>query len=341
MLLPEIREGGMGTVQKAVDLRSSKFAAIKRMKQSGDQERSHTSFSREVEALQRLKHENIVSLLAVDRDPAGHWFLAMEWIDENLETWLMRNGSMTWANFLTYIGSPLLSAIEHAQRTQNLVHRDLNPRNVLVTDKGLPKITDYGISKVLDDRDTWLPRAGRTLIDARTPGFSPKGVDDPNYYRTRDCYSLASIAVFCITGRKIEDDTDLAVALQEATFPDSVRPLIEDALCDDPRRRPIDARMMTERIQQIEVARARAQADAVCCHICLSHNSEAAIRGVAELPDRIAVEQFVLSEVSEACAVEQKRNSDGTPNSDMLDVIGAAWRFRVVRNGRHNERRQQ
>src|ERR1700694_4703001 len=85
ILLPEIREGGMGTVQKAVDLHSNKFAAIKRMKQHADQERSNASFNREVSALERLKHPNIVSMLAVDRDPSGRWFLAMEWIDDNLE----------------------------------------------------------------------------------------------------------------------------------------------------------------------------------------------------------------------------------------------------------------
>lgn len=134
------------------------------------------------------------------------------------------------------------------------MHRDLNPRNVLVTDKGVPKITDYGISKILDDRDAWLPRVGRTLFDARTPGFSPKEPDDRNHSRARDCYSLACIAAFCLVGRKIEDDADLAVAVQEATFPDVVRPLIDDAPSDEPRRRPIDARMMLERIQRIEAA---------------------------------------------------------------------------------------
>ena len=337
MLLPEIREGGMGTVQKAVDLQSSKFAAIKRMKQGGDQERSKTSFAREVHALERLKHENIVKMLAVDQDPSGRWFLAMEWIEDNLESWLLRNGSMHWNSFLTNIGIPLLNAIEHAQMSQSLVHRDLNPRNILVTEKGAPKITDYGISKVLDDRDTWLPRAGKTLVDARTPGFSPKESDDRAYSRTRDCYSLAAIAVFCLIGRKIDDDSDLAVAVQEANLPEAVRPLIEDALSDDPRRRPIDARMMLLKLHQIEAIRAKAHAEASCCYLDLSQASEAQIRAALELPARDAVEQFVLNEISESCAVELRRGPDGQPNPNVLDIMGVSWRFRAIRGGRTGE----
>ena len=337
MLLPEIREGGMGIVQKAIDLVSSRFAAIKRMKQGGDQERSRTSFTREVDALQRLAHDNIVTLLAVDRDPAGRWFLAMEWIDDNLESWLLRSGPMHWNSFLTVIGAPLLDAIEFAQRTQSLVHRDLNPRNILVTEKGVPKITDYGISKVLDDRDAWLPKVGRTLVDARTPGFSPKEPDDRAHSLTRDCYSFAAIAVFCLVGRMIEGDDDLALAVQEANFPEAVRPLIEDALSEEPRRRPIDARMMLERLRQIEAVRAKAQAEAVCCYLSLSDASESVIRAAAELPGRRAVEHLVLSEILESCAVEQKRDSDGNPNPNMLDLVGASWRFRTVKSGRCSE----
>jgi serine/threonine protein kinase len=98
--------------------------------------------------------------LAVDQDNEGRWFLAMEWIDRNLEAFILEHEPMSWNRFFNDVGRPLLGAIEHAQRTRNLVHRDLNPRNILVTDKCVPKITDYGISKVLDDRDAWMPAAG-------------------------------------------------------------------------------------------------------------------------------------------------------------------------------------
>lgn len=328
----------MGTVQKAVDLHSNKFAAIKRMKLHADQERSNASFNREVSALERLKHPNIVSMLAVDRDPSGRWFLAMEWVDDNLEDWILRSGPVSWNAFLRGIGHPLLSAIEYAQMSHDLVHRDLNPRNILVTEHGVPKITDYGISKVLDDRDAWLPRAGRTLIDARTPGFSPKEQDDRAYSRTRDCYSLAAISVFCLVGRRFESDTDLAIACQEANFPDPVRPLIEDTLSEDPGRRPIDGRTLQIRLRQVEDARAREHATAFCCYLDLSDGCIARLQPALELASHEAIEDFVLEELADVCAIEMKRTPQGEPAQDAVDIIGGSWRFRAVRSGRVSEK---
>jgi serine/threonine protein kinase len=328
----------MGTVQKAVDLQSNQFAAIKRMKQHADQERSNASFNREVNALERLKHPNIVSMLTVDRDPSGRWFLAMEWIDDNLEDWILRYGAVGWNAFLRNIGHPLLSAIEYAQMSHDLVHRDLNPRNILVTGQGIPKITDYGISKVLDDRDAWLPRVGRTLIDARTPGFSPKEPDDRAYFRTRDCYSLAAISVFCLVGRRFESDADLTIGCQEANLPDSVRPLIEDTLSEDPGRRPIDARTLQIRLKQVEDARAREHATAFCCYLDLSEACIVRLQPVLELSSQEAIEDFVLEELADVCAIEMKRTPQGERAADALDIIGGSWRFRAVRSGRTSEK---
>jgi hypothetical protein len=244
---------------------------------------------------------------------------------------------MHWNSFLSNLGIPLLSAIEHAQTSQSLVHRDLNPRNILVTEKGVPKITDYGISKVLDDRDSWLPKVGKTFVDARTPGFSPRESDDRFHSRTRDCYSVAAIAVFCLVGRKIDDDSELAVVVQEAPLPEAVRSLVEDALSEDPRRRPIDAKMMLQKLHQIEASRAKANAAASCCYLDLTAASETQVRTALELSKREEVEHFILNDISESCAVELKRGPDGQLNKDVLDIVGASWRFRTVRGGRNGE----
>ncbi len=338
MLLPEVRSGGMGEVQKALDLQTSQFVAIKRMKSSGDQLRSKTSFQREVEALQRLDHPNIVKLIQVDQDENGRWFLAMEWIERNLETYVLEKGPMSWASFVEGMGRPLLSAVEYAQVSRNLVHRDLNPRNILVTDRGVPKITDYGISKVLDDRDAWTPVAGGTFVDARTPGFSPKEVDDRVHSRRRDCFSLAAIAVFCLVGRRLDGDEDLGVALQEAPLPDAVRRVVERALSDDPRQRPLDARAMRTEFEQIEAARAQADEAALPCYLDLTRGVEDRIREQLDLSSREDIERFVLDELAETNAVSYQRLPDGTTNRDRLDIIGVSWRFRAVIGGRAGER---
>ena len=338
MLLPEIRSGGMGEVQKAVDLQTSQFVAIKRMKSSGDQLRSNASFRREVEALQRLDHPNIVKLILVDQDEHGRWFLAMEWIERNLEAYILEKGPMSWASFAEEMGWPLLSAVEYAQVSRNLVHRDLNPRNILVTDKGVPKITDYGISKVLDDRDAWMPVAGMTFVDARTPGFTPKEADDRVHSRRRDCFSLAAIAVFCVAGRCIDGDEDLWVAMQEAPLPDGVRRVVERSISDDPRQRPLDARALRMELEQIEAARTQADGAAVPCYLDLARGAEDFIRERLDLSSRDNIERFVLEELAETNAVSYQRLPNRTTNRNRLDIIGVSWRFRAKIAGHVGER---
>tara|TARA_R110002020_G_scaffold25225_9_gene82137 strand:+ start:2049 stop:5516 length:3468 start_codon:yes stop_codon:yes gene_type:complete len=339
LLLNEIRSGGMATVQKAVDLTSGKFAGIKRMKSGGDQQRLSLSFQREVEALQRLNHPNIVTLLAVDQDTDGRWFLAMEWIERNLEAYILENGAMSWTEFFKTVGEPLLGAVEYAQSHHELVHRDINPRNILVADGDVPKIADYGISKVLGDRDAWMPAAGRTLIDARTPGFSPKEADDRQYSRSRDCFSLAAVAVACLVGRSFGGDEDLSIAIQEAPLPEHVRPYLETVLSDDPRRRPYDAEAMRSELQRIEDIRHFAKPDAIQCYLDISPATESRLQGRFDR-SRAEVEKFILNELDEACALALQRGSDGTINPDKLELIGVSWRFRCVIGGRFSERLQ-
>lgn len=338
MLLPEVRSGGMGEVQKALDLKTSQFAAVKRMKSSGDQLRSSASFEREVEALRNLDHPNIVKLILVDQDEDGRWFLAMEWIERNLETYILEKGHMSWASFAEDIGRPLLSAVEYAQVSRNLVHRDLNPRNILVTDGGVPKITDYGISKVLDSRDAWMPVAGRTFVDARTAGFSPKEADDRVHSRTRDCFSLVAIAVFCLVGRRIDGDEDLFVALQEAPLPDAVRRVVESALSDNPMQRPIDARALRMELEQIEAARLRTQEAALPCYLELTRKGEDRICEFLDLSRREDVVRFVLEELAETNGVSHRRLPDGTICKDQFDIIGVSWRFRAEIGGAVSEK---
>ena len=334
LLLDEKRQGGMGVVQKAVDLQSGSFAAVKRVRSTGDSDRAKTSFQREVDAISALDHPNIVKFLQVDQDAEGQWFFAMEWIERNLERVVLDIGAFTWNRFVSEVGMPLLDALEYAQ-SRKIVHRDLNPRNILITDNGVPKIADYGISKILNDLDGWTPVQGNTFINARTPGFCPKEADDRVFTRTRDCYSIAAVAVFCLVGRKMSNDNDLEIALQEAPFPAVIRPIVEQALAEDPRRRPFDAAIMRQEVVRLEAARARSAAGAMRCHLSLSHGIQGHLSRVLDLPSRDHVEQFVVDELTEACGISVIEGALGTP--PRIDLIGAAWRFRTVLAGRNND----
>jgi hypothetical protein len=146
------------------------------------------------------------------------------------------------------------------------------------------------------------------------------------------------VAVFCLVGRKFEGDEDLAIALQEAPFPEVVRPLIEASLSDDPRRRPFDAGIMRVDLDCAEEARSKAGAAAIPCYLDLSQGAESYLCDLLDLRERNAVERFILDELAETHALALQRRSDGTTNSDRIEIIGVTWRFRAILGGRSGGR---
>ncbi|MGV1768174.1 serine/threonine-protein kinase [Rhizobium rhizogenes] len=336
MILDEAREGGMALIRKAFDPQGQRFVAIKRMKQTGDPLRQKTSFNREVEALRKLEYPNIVSFVAVDQEDDGQWYLAIEWVEQTLETYILQSGPMSWNKFYTSFGKPLLHAIDYAQRTFNLVHRDLNPQNVMVATGGIPKITDYGISKTVG-RDSWLPADGLTFVGARTAGYSPKEVDDGVYSRSRDCFSFAAITVFCMSGRKIEGDNDLPIALQEVSFPDGIRAVIERCLSDDSKTRPFDAGVLKAEIEHVETLRANSFEYAFPCFLEMGASVLQGLSEELSFFEATGAEAFVLDELKTTHALAFQRRADGSVNENVIDIFTPSWRFRVRVAGRLKE----
>lgn len=133
VLTHETRHGGMATVHKAMDIQSGRVCAVKRMKPMPDDALVKESFFREYQALQRLSHPNIVEMIACGLDAEDRPYIALDWVDENLEEWIGRQGALSWAVFWPQIGRPLLDAIKTAQASK-WIHRDIKPKNVLVAD---------------------------------------------------------------------------------------------------------------------------------------------------------------------------------------------------------------
>lgn len=327
VLANELREGGMGSIQKSYDVTSGKHVAIKRMLLQGDAERQKTSFQREADALQKLEHPNIVSLVKVEQDADGRWYLALEWLEETIEAYILRTGAIPWNRFYTLIGKPVLEALEFAQTRHQIAHRDLNPRNIMMTDKGEPKITDYGISKVFG-RDPWMPIAGKTFIDARTPGFSPLEADDGVHTYGRDCFGFAAVAVYCLVGRIIEGDADLGVALHEAAVPDGIRDILERALSDDRRKRPLDAKQLRLEIEAVEARRAEDIGYKYPCFLELTPRAEERMAEEAALDDGTAVRNFILEELQDIHGLALNRYGDQDQSEASIDIFGSSWRFR-------------
>lgn len=336
VLANELREGGMGSIQKAYDVASQKHVAIKRMMLQGDPERQKTSFQREADALEKLEHPNIVSLVKVDQDDEGRWYLALEWLEETIEAHVLSKGAIPWNTFYTTIGKPVLDALEFAQTRHQIAHRDLNPRNIMLTDKKVPKITDYGISKVFG-RDPWMPVAGKTFVDARTPGFSPLEVDDGVHTYGRDCFGFAAVAVYCLVGRIIEGDADLGVALHEASVPDGIRDILERALSEDRRRRPLDAKQLRFEIEVVEARRAEDIGYKYPCFLDLTPMAEERLAEETALDDGSAVRNFILEELRGVHGLALHRYGEQDLSKASIDIFGSSWRFRGRIAGRDKD----
>jgi serine/threonine-protein kinase len=190
--------GGMGIVYQARHVRLKRLVALKMIRgvePHGTQEQER--FRVEAEVVARLQHPNVVQIFEVG-EAEGRPFLALEYVE---------GGSL--ANKLA--GTPLpareaaqlaetMACAVHAAHAQGVIHRDLKPANVLLTNDGVPKITDFGVAKLLDT-DSSQTQAGQIL---GTPSYMA-----PEQARggalavaaPADVYALGAILYEMLTGR--------------------------------------------------------------------------------------------------------------------------------------------
>jgi formylglycine-generating enzyme required for sulfatase activity/predicted Ser/Thr protein kinase len=210
-LIEPIGEGGMSTVYKAIDLRkvearaSETHVAVKLLTVPlSDFTESLAVLQREAHKLQTLPHPNIVRVIDCDRD-GRTVFMTMEYLSgESLKRKLASPDlrglpAKDAEHILTCIASGL--AFAHGN---GIVHGDLKPGNVLVTDNGDVKIIDFGIARLM----TRHPRAAgvnsdeRPRLSALTPPYaSPEMLENAEADPRDDIYALACIAHELLTGR--------------------------------------------------------------------------------------------------------------------------------------------
>src|SRR6266852_3048367 len=145
----ELGSGAMGAVYRGLYTKTGQRVAIKVMLPGmGENETAQGRFEREAEILKKCNHRNIVKLFGIGKHQ-GMRYYAMEYIEgESLDRTLSRRGRLTWEEVVT-LGQQLCSALQHAHH-QGVVHRDLEPSNLMLLPDGTLKLTDFGIAKPLD-----------------------------------------------------------------------------------------------------------------------------------------------------------------------------------------------
>jgi serine/threonine-protein kinase len=187
-ILSTIGSGGFGTVYLAEDTWIDKKVALKvPHKQNLD----FGELLREPRLLASLSHPNIVSILTVEKQE-NVFFIVMEFVPgETLESIIARDGALDLARALDYT-CQICNAVDHAHR-HGVLHRDLRPSNVLVTDNGLAKVADFGTSRFLE-----IAAHGTTVIGS-PPYMAPEQFKGKAVFAS-DIYSLGVTMYQMFTG---------------------------------------------------------------------------------------------------------------------------------------------
>ena len=158
-LLDERGSGGAGEVHEALDRKLKRKVALKRVRRDahGDRRERASRLVREAETLARVAHPNIVAVHDIIEE-ADAVTIVMELVDGIPFRELYRKQPVPQAELLGYLRQ-LLAALDRVHAA-GIVHRDVNPRNVLVIPDGSLKLTDFGLATSIHDPH---PRAGGSL----------------------------------------------------------------------------------------------------------------------------------------------------------------------------------
>jgi serine/threonine protein kinase len=202
-LLREIGRGGMGVVYLAVrDDMPQRHVAVKLVHRGMAVGEILERFQRERSALAALSHPNIARLLDAGTTAAGEPYFVMEYVEGRPIDEYCDARRLTLGERLRLFRH-VCAAVHHAH--QNLVvHRDIKPRNILVTADGTPKLLDFGIAKLLNPALGALGDAPtETGLRVMTPEYaSPEQVRGEPITTVSDVYSLGVVLFELLTGRR-------------------------------------------------------------------------------------------------------------------------------------------
>jgi len=250
-ILERLGEGGMATVYKAFDTRLEAEVAIKviRVEELPPKvlDRALKRFAREAKALARLTHPNIVRVIDTG-EHEGAPYLVMPYLPGgSLKQVLRERGRLPWEEALQML-IPIARALGYAHR-QGMIHRDVKPSNILITEDGELILTDFGIAKILGEETTVDLTGTRALVG--TPEYmAPEQVTSRAVDARVDIYALGVVLYEMLTGRKpYQADTPMAVMIKHVhdplprprefvpDLPEEVERILLKALAKDPDER--------------------------------------------------------------------------------------------------------
>ncbi len=263
----KLGSGGMSTVYLAKDETLDRPVAVKLMhREMSEQPDQLERFRQEARSVAKISHPNVVSVIDAGEDH-GYPYIVFEYVEgETLKQRIARVGALDIQEAIAYaieIGRGL--TIAHAR---NLVHRDIKPQNVLIDDEGRAKLTDFGISRQLEQDG--MTATGRVLgtTDYVAPEQAMGQAVDPR----SDVYSLGVVLYEMLVGQvPFHADSQVGVAMKHVNedLPDvqrrraeasaAVALVVERSTAKDPAERYQDVAGMIDDLEtalEVEAARA-------------------------------------------------------------------------------------
>ena len=215
-ILGKLGKGAMATVYKARQLSLDRIVAVKVLpKKMSDNAEFVDRFYKEGRAAARLSHNNIVQAIDVGSNSDGLHYFVMEYIEGDTLYDIMQPPPVGQGRHFTEaealdITIQIADALAHAHQ-RGLIHRDVKPKNILLTPQGVAKLTDLGLARATDDLQAAESEAGKAY---GTPYYiSPEQIrGDVDIDFRADIYSLGATMYHLVTGRPpFEGETPSAV----------------------------------------------------------------------------------------------------------------------------------
>ena len=209
-ILEIIGKGGMATVYKAQDQILKRYVAVKVLREEfTTDEEFIRRFNTEAQSAASLTHQNIVSIYDVGNQD-NIYYIVMELIQgKTLKQIIDEDGVLPWKWSLN-IAIQIASALEVAHRN-NIIHRDIKPHNIIITEDGIAKVTDFGIAKAVSN--STITAFGTTIGSVHY--FSPEHARGGYTDAKSDLYSLGVVMYEMLTGRvPFDADTPVSIALK-------------------------------------------------------------------------------------------------------------------------------
>jgi eukaryotic-like serine/threonine-protein kinase len=244
-LLEVIGDGGMAIVYRAKDLILDRDVAVKVLRSEFNKDEDFIRrFKREAESATSLDHPNIVSIYDVGEDEEIY-FIVMEYVQgKTLKQYIKEHGKISVEESL-HIMKQIVSGMAVAH-DHGIIHRDIKPHNILITENGTAKLTDFGIALAI----TSATITHTNSILGSVHYFSPEQARGGIANAKSDIYSFGAVLYEMVTGRvPFVGDSPVSVALKHLQenvieprrlnpeIPQSVENIILKSLAKNPLRR--------------------------------------------------------------------------------------------------------